>query len=132
MAEAGPALYLYPQQGQSGPDDTMQDWTERTMLMAVTTNQRILSDDILARCAERAPIYDQENRFFTEDFEELRQAGYLRMAVPQCCRRALNCATASCNARAVRTARCGACSTASGAPKKATMPSPVNSLTVPS
>lgn len=51
--------------------------------MAVTTNHRILSDDILARCAERAPIYDQENRFFTEDFEELRQASYLRMAVPQ-------------------------------------------------
>ena len=43
--------------------------------MAVaTTQQRVLSDDILARCAERAPIYDRENRFFTEDFEELRQA----------------------------------------------------------
>ena len=43
--------------------------------MAIATQHRVLSDDILARCAERAPIYDRENRFFTEDFEELRQAG---------------------------------------------------------
>ena len=51
--------------------------------MAVATKQHVLSDDILARCAERAPIYDRENRFFNEDFEELRQAGYLRMNVPK-------------------------------------------------
>ena len=51
--------------------------------MAVATKQHVLSDDILARCAERAPIYDRENRFFTEDFEELRQAGYLLMNVPE-------------------------------------------------
>ncbi len=42
----------------------------------------ILSDALLARCHERAPIYDRENRFFFEDFEELRDAGYLLMAVP--------------------------------------------------
>ena len=41
--------------------------------MAVATNRRVLSDEILVRCAERAPIYDRENRFFSEDFEELRQ-----------------------------------------------------------
>jgi alkylation response protein AidB-like acyl-CoA dehydrogenase len=28
-------------------------------------------------------MYDRENRFFTEDFEELREAGYLALAVPQ-------------------------------------------------
>lgn len=50
--------------------------------MATTTHQ-VLSDDILARCAARAPGYDRDNRFFGEDFEELRQAGYLRMAVPK-------------------------------------------------
>ena len=43
----------------------------------------MLSDDILARCHERAPDYDRENRFFTEDFEELREAGYLKMPVPK-------------------------------------------------
>jgi alkylation response protein AidB-like acyl-CoA dehydrogenase len=51
--------------------------------MAVATNHRVLSDDILARCAERAPVYDREGRFFEEDFEDLSQAGYLRMIVPE-------------------------------------------------
>jgi alkylation response protein AidB-like acyl-CoA dehydrogenase len=43
----------------------------------------VLSDEILARCHQRAPQYDRENRFFSEDFEELKQAGYLIMAVPK-------------------------------------------------
>jgi alkylation response protein AidB-like acyl-CoA dehydrogenase len=47
------------------------------------TDRYVLSEDVLARCLERAPVYDRENRFFTEDFEELRQAGYLLMAVPK-------------------------------------------------
>jgi alkylation response protein AidB-like acyl-CoA dehydrogenase len=49
----------------------------------VTTQRQILSDDILTQCWERAPVYDQENRFFSEDFEELKNAGYLTMPVPQ-------------------------------------------------
>jgi alkylation response protein AidB-like acyl-CoA dehydrogenase len=49
--------------------------------MAISTD-RILSDDLLARCGERAPVYDRENRFFREDFDELREAGYLRLSVP--------------------------------------------------
>ena len=32
---------------------------------------------MLARFDERAPAYDRDNRFFTEDFEELRASGYL-------------------------------------------------------
>ena len=48
----------------------------------VATNQHILSDDILAHCMERAPGYDRDNQFFTEDFEELREAGYLLAAIP--------------------------------------------------
>src|SRR5687768_15213484 len=43
----------------------------------------ILSDELLARCASRAADYDRENRFFTEDFEELKAAGYLTIAVPE-------------------------------------------------
>lgn len=43
----------------------------------------ILSDDLLRRFHERAATYDRENRFFAEDFEELRKAGYLKMAVPR-------------------------------------------------
>ncbi|HEX5387763.1 MAG TPA: acyl-CoA dehydrogenase family protein [Gemmatimonadales bacterium] len=47
------------------------------------TGKSVLSDALLARCLERAPVYDRENRFFTEDFEELRDAGYLTIAVPE-------------------------------------------------
>jgi alkylation response protein AidB-like acyl-CoA dehydrogenase len=50
--------------------------------MAVITSPEVLTQDILERCARRAPEYDRENRFFYEDFEELRSAGYLLMAVP--------------------------------------------------
>lgn len=50
--------------------------------MTVTEAGPVLSDDLLERCAERAPGYDKENRFFSEDFEELREAGYLTIAVP--------------------------------------------------
>ena len=43
----------------------------------------VLTDEMLQRFQQRAPGYDQENRFFTEDFEELKEAGYLLMAVPR-------------------------------------------------
>ncbi len=43
----------------------------------------VLTDELIARCGERAAGYDRENRFFDEDFEELRQAGYLLLAVPE-------------------------------------------------
>jgi|SRR5215469_16420513 len=44
--------------------------------------QSVLTDEMLARFASRAPIYDRENRFFSEDFEELRAAKYLLLSVP--------------------------------------------------
>jgi len=43
----------------------------------------VLPDALLARCAERAPGYDHDHSFFAEDFEELCDAGYLRIAIPQ-------------------------------------------------
>ncbi|HVL67516.1 MAG TPA: acyl-CoA dehydrogenase family protein [Vicinamibacterales bacterium] len=46
------------------------------------TGASIVSDEMLARFAGRAPLYDAEHRFFTEDFQDLRAAGYLRAAVP--------------------------------------------------
>src|SRR5215469_16572249 len=49
----------------------------------VNTKTSLLSEELLAQCMERAPIYDRENRFFDEDFEELREAGYLTIAVPR-------------------------------------------------
>ena len=47
------------------------------------TRASVLSPAMLRRFQERAPQYDRENRFFDEDFEELRAAGYLTIAVPR-------------------------------------------------
>jgi alkylation response protein AidB-like acyl-CoA dehydrogenase len=49
--------------------------------MTVTV-QELLTGEMLERFDERAPIYDRENRFFQEDWEELRRSGYLQLAVP--------------------------------------------------
>src|SRR4051794_37227582 len=53
------------------------------MTMTTPTTTDLLSDEMLARFDERAPGYDRENRFFQEDFDELRAAGFLLAAVPQ-------------------------------------------------
>ena len=42
----------------------------------------LLTEEMLGRFDDRAPGYDRENRFFDEDFEELRSSGYLQLAVP--------------------------------------------------
>jgi len=44
--------------------------------------QSVLTEEMLARFASRAATYDRENRFFEEDFEELRAAKYLLSPVP--------------------------------------------------
>ena len=52
--------------------------------MAATAERTgLISDEMLAHFRERAPVYDRENRFFSEDFEDLRQAGYLNLLVPK-------------------------------------------------
>src|SRR4051794_19683083 len=52
------------------------------MAMLETAADAILTDELLARFDERAPVYDAANRFFQEDFDELRDAGYLDLAIP--------------------------------------------------
>src|SRR5215831_6007625 len=47
-----------------------------------TAEQQVMPEALFQRCADRAAIYDRENLFFTEDFEELRLAGYLLTAIP--------------------------------------------------
>ena len=42
---------------------------------------------MLARFDERAPTYDRDNAFFTEDFEELRASGYFTASLPDRVRR---------------------------------------------
>ena len=50
---------------------------------ATSSNSRVLSEEMLGRCGARAAGYDRENRFFAEDFEELRAAGYLLLPAPK-------------------------------------------------
>jgi alkylation response protein AidB-like acyl-CoA dehydrogenase len=50
--------------------------------MALTSTS-ILTPALLERCRERAAGYDRDNRFCQEDFDELKAAGYLLMAVPK-------------------------------------------------
>ena len=45
--------------------------------------QTVLTEEMLVRFAKRAPQYDRDNVFFSEDFDELRDAGYLRPGVPK-------------------------------------------------
>jgi alkylation response protein AidB-like acyl-CoA dehydrogenase len=42
----------------------------------------VLDDELLERIAARAPGYDAANAFCTEDLDQLRAAGYLRLGVP--------------------------------------------------
>ncbi|MDQ1553830.1 MAG: hypothetical protein QOK46_908, partial [Microbacteriaceae bacterium] len=42
----------------------------------------LLGDELLARIHDRAVRYDRDNAFFTEDLDELKDAGYLRALVP--------------------------------------------------
>ena len=44
--------------------------------------QPVLTEEMLERFSSRAATYDQENRFFEEDFKELRAANYLLLPVP--------------------------------------------------
>lgn len=53
--------------------------TPRTAVTAASA----LTDEMLARFDERAPLYDRENRFFHEDLQELRDSGYLTLALPE-------------------------------------------------
>src|SRR4051812_5602458 len=52
------------------------------LLTLQASTASVLTDDMLARFAKRGPQYDRDNVFFSDDFDELRQAGYLQLAVP--------------------------------------------------
>jgi alkylation response protein AidB-like acyl-CoA dehydrogenase len=66
--------------GDRGTHAVTSDWEA---IMTLTQSGSVLSDELLERCAQRAAGYDRENRFFLEDFEELREAKYLLAAVPK-------------------------------------------------
>jgi len=54
-------------------------------MSTTTLKAKTLADleGVFKRCAERASMYDKENRFFQEDFEDLKEAGYLHMPLPE-------------------------------------------------
>ena len=45
--------------------------------------ENVLTDEMLSRFESRVATYDRENRFFDQDFEELRAAKYLVLPVPK-------------------------------------------------
>jgi alkylation response protein AidB-like acyl-CoA dehydrogenase len=59
-------------------------WSSYVRPMTITErNLDLLDDELLAGFDERAPAYDRDNEFFTEDFEQLRDRGYLLASVPE-------------------------------------------------
>lgn len=52
-------------------------------MTAIMTRPGTVSDATLQEFRARAPIYDRENRFFQEDWEALKSAGFLVALVPK-------------------------------------------------
>jgi alkylation response protein AidB-like acyl-CoA dehydrogenase len=52
-------------------------------MATVVAPAAVLDNALIEACGERAAVYDRENRFFTEDFDALRAAGYLNVLVPR-------------------------------------------------
>ncbi|MEX0783277.1 MAG: acyl-CoA dehydrogenase family protein [Dehalococcoidia bacterium] len=52
--------------------------------MTAPTMQRttMITDEMLARFRERAPGYDRDNKFFQEDWDEIKASGFLTVLVP--------------------------------------------------
>ncbi len=53
------------------------------MTAAALAAPSVLTEEMLERFRGRAAGYDHANTFFNEDFEELRAAGYLKLALPE-------------------------------------------------
>ncbi len=56
--------------------------TQSDRIEATASLDALLTEEMLARFDQRAPEYDRANRFFDEDFAELRDSGYLSLALP--------------------------------------------------
>ncbi len=64
----------------SGNGSSLDEKNTSTSSLRLVKN--VLTEEMLARFASRAASYDRENRFFEEDFEELRAAKYLLLPLP--------------------------------------------------
>jgi alkylation response protein AidB-like acyl-CoA dehydrogenase len=65
---------------QTRSSSAVKEITMTTMNLERTS---VLPESVLERVAARSQTYDRENTFFMEDFEELRQSGYLKLAIPK-------------------------------------------------
>ena len=52
------------------------------MTLTAAPTAPLLTDEMLERFDARAPLYDRDNQFFQEDFDELRASGYLSAPLP--------------------------------------------------
>jgi len=64
-------------------NEIARDLRSAAAIPAEASDRTILNNDLLARIGARAADYDRQNRFFHEDLEDLRQAGYLGGVLPQ-------------------------------------------------
>jgi alkylation response protein AidB-like acyl-CoA dehydrogenase len=62
--------------------DTIRQFPSKKEWQMTIATESILDQKLLDRCRERAAGYDRDNRFFQEDFDELKASGYLNIAVP--------------------------------------------------
>ena len=62
---------------------TVRPRSQETTSLSDDSSEGVLSKEMLTRFASRAANYDRENRFFREDFEELRAAKYLLLPLPK-------------------------------------------------
>ena len=51
--------------------------------MTVAVRDVFLSNGLIERCGQRAAGYDKDNKFFSDDFEELRNADFLKLNIPK-------------------------------------------------
>lgn len=51
--------------------------------MTTITTVGFLRDDLIDACGQRAAGYDRENRFFEEDWQAIKDAGFLRINTPK-------------------------------------------------
>ena len=51
--------------------------------MTTTTTTGFLRDELIEECGRRAPAYDRENKFFSEDWEAIKGTGFLKINTPK-------------------------------------------------
>ena len=59
----------------------MDEGENDTMTTMTTTG--FLSDELIGACGQRAAGYDRDNHFFTEDWDAIKETGFLKINTPK-------------------------------------------------